>query len=170
MRDELPGKERGGREKNRWKRREEMGEGRKKRRRGWSALTLAALCYTSKSGCPDCFSFPHPTPMRLDREEKGHPQKAEPTISLAQIFMWAESSCSQVAELTDSKALLFWRTFSSGLCHLWFCVLTKLDFSFLKSMPDPPPKCFSSFGFSKINNKNLHLSSHHISWTWHIQL
>lgn len=101
---------------------------------------------------PPCFSLikarlppaSHSHPCQWDKTgaERFHPQKAKQPICLAQIFMCAESSCSQVAELT-ARPFYFGGLCSSGLCHLWFGGRTKLDFSFLESIPAPlPPNVF----------------------------
>lgn len=101
---------------------------------------------------PPCFSLikarlppaSHSHPCQWDKTgaERFHPQKAKQPICLAQIFMCAESSCSQVAELT-ARPFYFGGLCSSGLCHLWFGGRTKLDFSFRESIPAPlPPNVF----------------------------
>lgn len=141
-----PGKRGKQRKEERAKEEGESGRGKRKERKeegGAScgaanpALTPGARTLQQGRAAPCCSLPPHASEIR-QAGGRTVPRRQSRPFPLLKYLCARKAAASRA----DSQALLFRRTFSSGLCHLWFCGLTKLDFSFLKSIPAPPPSVF----------------------------
>jgi hypothetical protein len=133
---------------------EEGSRGKRRQREEWTKEREEAVDLWRNSGTSAAYS--------------GAPTKARlPTVA-----PWGRMQALLVRDSWLSRQLGCWRLSSpqdvfSGSCQPWRCSLTKLDFSFLKSRLSLAVM-FLFPAFQKINNKNLHRSTCHVSWTWHM--